>query len=263
MTAAPLQLSLLDPPLPDPARADHRLGVESLGAEPLEARLRRLGLDPRVPVHVHRNRTVMVSLSPRTGLRVHEGYSRAPDGVLRAIVRFVMPRVPRREREAARREILAFPAASHAPPPPRPPRSRGAPRPGDLRFIRRLEEAHRRLNREHFGGSLGEIPIRVSGRMRTRLGELTVELATGRALEIAISRRHLRRDPWVEVEATLLHEMVHQWQAERGMPVDHGPRFRRKAREVGIEPRAVRDLGRPPVPPSPPGGYLPVRHTEP
>jgi hypothetical protein len=44
------------------------------------------------------------------------------------------------------------------------------------------------------------------------------------------------------VEETLLHEMVHQWQAETGQPVDHGRAFRRKAREVGITPRAVADL---------------------
>jgi hypothetical protein len=32
----------------------------------------------------------------------------------------------------------------------------------------------------------------------------------------------------------MLHEMVHQWQAEMGLRVDHGPTFRRKAREVGV-----------------------------
>ena len=37
--------------------------------------------------------------------------------------------------------------------------------------------------------------------------------------------------------------MVHQWQAETGLPVDHGPGFRRKAREVGIEPQARRKVG--------------------
>ena len=42
---------------------------------------------------------------------------------------------------------------------------------------------------------------------------------------------------------TLLHEMVHQWQYEEGLPVDHGARFRSKAREVGIEPAATRAPG--------------------
>jgi hypothetical protein len=36
--------------------------------------------------------------------------------------------------------------------------------------------------------------------------------------------------------------MVHQWQAETGAPLDHGSAFREKAREVGIRPRAKRDV---------------------
>jgi hypothetical protein len=36
--------------------------------------------------------------------------------------------------------------------------------------------------------------------------------------------------------------MVHQWQAETGLPVDHGPLFRAKAREVGVLPTARRRL---------------------
>ena len=43
---------------------------------------------------------------------------------------------------------------------------------------------------------------------------------------------------------TLLHEMVHQWQAEQGHPIDHGRLFREKAIEVGIEPAARRRLPR-------------------
>ena len=76
--------------------------------------------------------------------------------------------------------------------------------------------------------------------MRTRLGELSVDIRTGRPIEIAISRKHLTRHPWSEVEHTMLHEMVHQWQAETGLRVDHGPTFREKARSVGVLPRARR-----------------------
>jgi hypothetical protein len=39
--------------------------------------------------------------------------------------------------------------------------------------------------------------------------------------------------------------MVHQWQAETGRSVDHGPCFRAKAREVGVLPAARRQLGTP------------------
>jgi hypothetical protein len=54
-----------------------------------------------------------------------------------------------------------------------------------------------------------------------------------------ISRRHLRRDGWARAERTLLHEMVHQWQDENRLAIDHGAAFRRKARDLGLEPRAT------------------------
>jgi hypothetical protein len=37
--------------------------------------------------------------------------------------------------------------------------------------------------------------------------------------------------------------MVHQWQVENGYEADHGPSFRRKAREVGIPASAQRAVG--------------------
>ena len=215
----------------------------------LAHRLRLLGLRDVVRVRTHTNRTVMVTLTPRGELRLHQGYASAPDRVLRAIVRFLDPRRSRSVRQLAEREFLGFPVELYAPPPPRPER-RERPRPGDLVLLQRLVAVHERLNAEYFGGLLGAIPIRISGRMRTRLGELSVDVRSGRPTEIAISRRHLLRHPWSEVEHTVLHEMVHQWQAETGLPVDHGREFRRKAREVGIHDQAKRrlgpaDLGRP------------------
>jgi hypothetical protein len=204
----------------------------------LAHRLRLLGLRHVVSVRTHTNRTVMITLTARGELRLHQGYASAPDRVLRAIVRFLNPRLPRSVRRLAEREFLGFPVELYAPPPAPPNRDR--PRPGDLVLLQRLASTHERLNAEFFGGLLGAIPIRLSGRMRTRLGELSVDLRTGRPTEIAISRRHLARHPWAEVEHTVLHEMVHQWQAETGRPVDHGREFRRKAREVGIHAQARR-----------------------
>ena len=204
----------------------------------LPDRLRLLGLREVSRVLTHTNRTVMVSIGSDRTLRLHRGYAWASDRVLRAIVRFLDPRVPRPVRRQAQRELLAFPAEQYAP--PAPPVRRERPRPGDLRLIDRLQRLHAELNGRHFAGSLGELPIRLSGRMRTRLGELAVDLRTGRPLEIALSRRHLARHDWAEVEHTMLHEMVHQWQAETGLGVDHGPTFRRKAREVGVLPAARR-----------------------
>ncbi|HEX7337871.1 MAG TPA: SprT-like domain-containing protein [Gemmatimonadales bacterium] len=206
--------------------------------EQLPARLDELGLRNVDRVLTHNNRTVMLSLHRRV-LRIHRGYAFAPDLVLRAIVRFLNPQVPRALRRLAEREFLAFPVQQYAPSPPRAPR-RERPRPGDLALLHRLEHLHRELNARHFGGALGRIPIRISSRMRSRLGELAVDLTTGGPLEIGLSRRHLVRHPWAEVEETMLHEMVHQWQAEGGLRVDHGPTFRKKAREVGVLAAAKR-----------------------
>jgi hypothetical protein len=87
--------------------------------------------------------------------------------------------------------------------------------------------------------------------MKSRLGHYTggqvdrgpggPERQTAKPLgEIAISWRHVRRHRWEEVVHTLIHEMVHQWQDENGLPIDHGPRFRAKARDVGIDAAAKR-----------------------
>jgi SprT-like family protein len=207
----------------------------------LPTRLALLGLHGCSRVVTHTNRTVMVSLGARGELRLHRGYAFAPDSVLQAIIRYLDPRLPRALRRLAEREFLAFPVEEHAPPAPGTGR-RERPRPGDLLLLHRLGQSHERLNRQHFEGRLGSLPIRLSGRMRTRLGELSVDLRTGRPIEIAISRRHIARHLWSEVEHTLLHEMVHQWQAETGLPVDHGPTFRHKAQEVGVLPGARRTL---------------------
>ncbi|MGH7509382.1 MAG: SprT-like domain-containing protein [Gemmatimonadales bacterium] len=210
----------------------------------LAERLESLGLHALKHVLTHTNRSVMLHLTSAGVLRIHRGYAFAPDRVLRAIVRFLNPRVPRALRRLAEREFLGFPVQEYAPSRPRAVRCERA-RPGDIALIHRLENLHRHLNANHFGGELGRITIRLSSRMRTRLGELVVDLKTGRPIEMGLSRRHLARHPWAEVEHTMLHEMVHQWQAENGLPIDHGRTFRRKAREVGVLPVAKRAVGRP------------------
>ena len=205
----------------------------------LAARLYLLGLHGVSRVVTHTNRSVMVSIGKRRVLRIHAGYAYASDSVLRAIIRFLDPRLPRPLRRAAERELLAFPVEEYATSAP-PQLRRERPRPGDLLVLHRLSQAFDRFNRDHFAGQLSPLPLRLSGRMRTRLGELSVDIRTGQPIEIAISRRHIARHRWSEVEHTLLHEMVHQWQAENGLPVDHGPLFREKARQVGVVPGAKR-----------------------
>jgi hypothetical protein len=219
-------------------------------AEELLTRLRELGLEGISACRLTRNRTVMVSFRGGT-LRVHEEYLGAPPKVLRAIVALVRAR-SRAQRDTARAVILSFPVARRA-------HDEGAGeqggkggragrapermRPEDALLARTLSEWHARYNTRHFGGALGPIPVRVSRRLKTRLGHYSVATADGETAEIVIGRRHIRRHGWAEALHTLLHEMVHQWQDESGLPVDHGRTFRAKAREVGIEPKARRRVG--------------------
>ncbi len=208
-----------------------RLADEAL----LARRLTALGLSGVDRVAVHQNRTVMVSVSQQT-LRLHRGYAYASDRVLGAIVKFLRART-RRERLDAERQLLIFPVEHYA----AAPRRRRKIRRDEHSLLSEARRRHALLNERFFGGTLSAIRFRLSRRMRTQLGALVLDERHG-AVEIALNRQHIERDGWVEAAKTLLHEMVHQWQAESGIDVDHGPGFRRKALEVGIEPTARRDL---------------------
>jgi hypothetical protein len=205
-------------------------------AEELRARLQRLGLGRQYRVTLTMNRTVVVSYSGGE-LRIDNSFLGANEEVWRAIITFVHGRT-RMARNEARRAILEFPV----------PRSTGAPRrkrspertnPADLPLIRELSRWHHAYNSERFGGVLRTVPIRISRRMKSRLGHYC-PAGQGCQPEVVISRRHIRRDGWGEALHTLLHEMVHQWQDEQGLSVDHGSSFRAKARAVGITPLACR-----------------------
>ena len=198
------------------------------------SRLQDMGLRNVDTLVLMRTRTVMVSLIGRT-LRVNEGYADAPERVLRAIVTFATVR-SKTARASAREAILQF-EIDRAPAP----RRLETPRPGDLALIAQLSEAHRQLNAEHFIATLSAVPIRLSGRMATRLAHYDPG-SKHAAAEIVMSRKHVVKHGWREAMHTLLHEMVHQWQHESGVPLDHGAGFRKKAREVGITPAARRDV---------------------
>jgi hypothetical protein len=181
----------------------------------LARRLYRLGLTGVTEVEAHENRAVMVSVTPRGVLRIHRGYAYAPDSVLAAVVAFVRPGVRRRTRNTMERTILEFPAHAFVPPRRRSRRA-GPVSPADRPILRELSARYERLCTQHFDGRLQPIRIRISRRMRRRLGELVIDPETNAPREIVISHRHVIRDGWDEAEHTLLHEMVHQWQAETG-----------------------------------------------
>jgi SprT-like family len=185
----------------------------------------------------------MVSIDRGGGLRVHLGYAWAPDEVIRAIVVWARTRRHAHRRTAAR-TLLGFPAVQHAPPPsPRNPRHGPASQPPASpclqAWLGRLRRLYASLNARHFGNALGPVDLIVSTRMRRRLGHFEPGLTSGESGRIVLSRRHIMRDGWAAAADTMLHEMVHQWQSQSGLPLDHGPTFRRKALEVGIEPAAV------------------------
>jgi len=223
-------------PVRDHARPSRGTAARRAQAATLLNRLHALGLRGIDSITLMRTRRVMVSVIGST-LRIHEGYTTAPDTVLRAVVTFATART-RAARLAARDTILGHPVD-------RPPVQRRAepPRPGDAPLLARLADAHADYNRRHFADALQRIPVRLSSRMKTRLGHYSPAGEDGPGAEIVLSRRHLRRDGWPETLHTLLHEMIHQWQDESGHPLDHGPTFRRKARDVGVLPRAKRPVG--------------------
>ena len=211
-------------------------------AEELQQRLRALGLGTMHRVKLTRNRTVVVSHG-RGELRIHHSFLTAPEDVWRAVIAFVHAR-SKLKRSEARQKILAFPIQL-----PEAPVRRRAPEktdPRDEPLAAELRRLHALYNRDQFEGKLNEVSIRVSRRMKSRLGHYTKADEFGPA-EIAISRRHIKRDGWNEASHTLLHEMVHQWQDETGRAIDHGAGFRAKARAVGIAAAARRAPGAAPL----------------
>lgn len=103
-----------------------------------------------------------------------------------------------------------------------------------LRELRELPSAadlqllFARLNAAQFGGVLRSHQIVYNRRLSSVAGRIAY-----RARIIELSAPLLHEHP-AHVEATLLHEMVHAWLHERGLPSGHGTHFKRKMREVGL-----------------------------
>jgi hypothetical protein len=219
------------PPAPTPPREP---GARS-EAEVL-ALLRRHG-SPHQRVAFTNNRRTMISVGrDRSLIRMHLSFAAADEAVLAAVAVLYTPGAPPRKRAAAKEAVRAFIKAI--------PLDRGAPRPLRRRahpldrvHLERMQAVFDEVNRASFSGRLPRVPIHLSRKMRRRNGHFT-----SRPLEIVISWRLCAHGAPGEAEETMRHEMIHLWQYVEGLPVDHGPVFRRAARRLNVHPRATRPV---------------------
>ncbi|HEX8451734.1 MAG TPA: SprT-like domain-containing protein [Longimicrobium sp.] len=217
-------------PKPAPPRAPGRSGPEVL------AITRRSGGTWDCVVFT-RNRRIMASVANRgRDLRLNEAFAAAPEAVLVAVGELFTARNARRRnaaKDVVRRFIAQIPPAPNSAPRPRTRRATAA----DRAQIARMQAEFDRVNAERFGGSLPRVPIHLSGRMKRRNGHFS-----STPLEIVMSRRLCLHGAAGEAEHTMRHEMIHLWQFVEGLPVDHGPAFRKMARRLDVHPRATRNV---------------------
>jgi hypothetical protein len=231
-------------PAPDrPARARPATPAEPALSDPggrseagVLAVLRRHGA-PHRRLAFTRNRRTMISVGKdRSLIRMHHAFAAADESVLAAVAVLYTPGAPARKRAAARPAVRAFVNAlplEQAEPRPRVRRAH----PRDRVQVERMQAVFDEVNRASFGGRLPRVPIHLSHKMRRRNGHFS-----SRPLEIVISWRLCAHGAPGEAEETMRHEMIHLWQYVEGLPVDHGPVFRRTARKLNVHPRAVRPV---------------------
>lgn len=94
-----------------------------------------------------------------------------------------------------------------------------------------------RLNYQHFNGEIPDCRIRYNARFSNSAGRITYRSP----LLIELSPKHFEKYPNA-LEETLLHEMVHAWCYAKWRDTGHGPRFKRKMRELGMT-SIYHDLG--------------------
>lgn len=100
--------------------------------------------------------------------------------------------------------------------------------PAPLPSTAELQLLFARLNLEHFNGSLRAHRIEYNARLTTVSGRITY-----RPPLIELSSVLLEHHPH-HISDTLLHEMVHAWLYQYGLPSGHGREFKEKMREVGL-----------------------------
>jgi hypothetical protein len=210
-------------------------------------RLRRVAL--------RENRSTIWSLTQGGRvLNLHAAYRRAPLTVLRAFVVIAREGPGRVRSEAYRRacrlvaewpglaaELRRIRAAARR---HRAPARRGpgvgpcCATPGQRVYLRRL---YRYLNDTRFGGRLPNwIPLRLSRRMSSRLGQMVPGVVDGRrvVLEIALNVDLILEGNGRERLDTLLHEMAHAADHLANGTTGHGESWRRWARRAGCDDRA-------------------------
>jgi hypothetical protein len=224
--ARPAPPSPASPPAAPGARAE--AGVLAI--------LRRHGA-PHQRLMFTRNRRTMISVGrDRSLIRMHVAFASADEAVLAAVAVVYTPGVSSRKREAAKRVVRAFirtiPTERVAARP-----LRRYAHPADRVQLERMQAVFDQVNRAAFGGKLPRVPIHLSRKMRRRNGHFS-----SHPLEIVISWRLCVHGAAGEAEETMRHEMIHLWQYIEGLPVDHGPVFRRAARRLDVHPRATRPV---------------------
>jgi len=109
--------------------------------------------------------------------------------------------------------------------------------------IGRIYAEYHAVNNSHFGGLLRPVRFdftrltpKIKGRRQVAR---TVASDEGNWCYVELDDRYMLTASWPDLVETLRHEMVHVWQAQMGYDLNHGPTFRKKAKELGISERAV------------------------
>ena len=220
-------------PAPPPA-PPREPGVRT--ADEVLAVLRRHGA-PHRRVQLTDNRRTMISVGrDRSLIRMHHAFAAADEAVLAAVAALYTAGLRTRKRMEAKTAVHAFIKTLPLDRSPvRTPRRRAHPL--DRVHLERMQAVFDEVNRASFGGRLPRVPIHLSRKMKRRNGHFT-----SRPLEIVISWRLCAHGAPGEAEETMRHEMIHLWQYVEGLPVDHGPVFRRAARRLNVHPRATRPV---------------------
>lgn len=196
-------------------------------------------------------RTIWSVSSTGKALNLHEGYRAAPWSLLRHFA-VIASRGETGAARAARSAVRSWPGLGPAVAGARR-RTRknnkkaGAchARPGPCcaspEEVGRVRDLFLRLNEERFQNALPpDVHLRLSNRMRSRLGHMRGHVSTGRRIvvEIALSADLLLDGNQDVLNDTLLHEMAHaaDWLVHGGR--GHGTTWKAWARMVGCEPRA-------------------------